>query len=71
MPVFNRTTWLDEVVEHTSKAFLGLTMNCCKCHDHKYDPLPQTDYYRLRAFFEPYQLRQEQVPGDAGAACAR
>src|SRR5215831_5274568 len=31
--LFNRTTWLDEVVEHTSKAFLGLTLNCTKCHD--------------------------------------
>jgi hypothetical protein len=63
--LFNRTTWLDELIEHTSKAFLGLTMNCCKCHDHKYDPLTQTDYYRLRAFFEPYQLRLEQAPGEA------
>jgi hypothetical protein len=61
--IFNRNTWLDEVVEHTSKAFLGLTINCSKCHDHKYDPIRQTDYYRLRAFFEPYQVRLEQVPG--------
>jgi hypothetical protein len=62
---FNRTTWLDETVEHTAKAFLGLTLNCCKCHDHKYDPLPQADFYRFRAFFEPYQVRMEQVPGEA------
>ena len=33
---FNRTTWLDETIEHTAKAFLGLTVNCAKCHDHKY-----------------------------------
>ncbi|MDX1944252.1 MAG: DUF1549 domain-containing protein [Pirellulaceae bacterium] len=62
---FNRNTWLDETVEHTSKAFLGLTLNCAKCHDHKYDPLAQTDYYRMRAFFEPYQVRLDQVPGEA------
>jgi hypothetical protein len=62
--IFNRTTWLDETVEHTAKAFLGLTLNCAKCHDHKYDPLRQADYYRFRAFFEPYQLRTEQVPGE-------
>ncbi len=61
---FNRTTWLDETVEHTSKAFLGLTFNCGKCHDHKYDPLSQVEYYRLRAFFEPYQVRTDLVPGE-------
>jgi hypothetical protein len=66
--LFNRTTWLDEAIEHTSKAFLGLTLNCTKCHDHKYDPLAQADYYRFRAFFEPYQLRTEQVPGEADYA---
>src|SRR5207244_2235571 len=44
-------------------AFLGLTLNCCRCHDHKYDPFAQADYYRFRAFFEPYQLRLEQAPG--------
>ena len=59
---FNRTSWLDETVEHASKAMLGLTMNCCKCHDHKYDPISQEDYYRFRAIFEPYQIRTEMVP---------
>jgi hypothetical protein len=62
--IFNRTTWLDEVVEHTAKGFLGLTFNCAKCHDHKYDPVRQADYYRFRAFFEPYQIRTDQVPGE-------
>ena len=61
---FNRNTWLDETVEHTGKAFLGLTLNCAKCHDHKYDPIAQVDYYRFRAFFEPYQVRTDQVPGE-------
>jgi mono/diheme cytochrome c family protein len=60
---FNRNSWLDEVVEHTSKSFLGLTINCARCHDHKYDPIAQQDYYRMRAFFEPYQLRTDMVPG--------
>ena len=61
--LFNRTTWMDDVVEHTSKAFLGLTMNCAKCHDHKYDPLTHTDYYAMRAIFEPYHARLDELPG--------
>ncbi|MBY0228319.1 MAG: DUF1549 domain-containing protein, partial [Gemmataceae bacterium] len=56
---FNRNTWLEEVVEHSAKGFLGLTMNCAKCHDHKYDPIAQEDFYRFRAFFEPYQVRTD------------
>ncbi len=62
--LFNRTTWLDETIEHTSKAFMGLTFNCCKCHDHKYDAIAQADYYRFRAIFEPYQIRNDRVPGE-------
>lgn len=62
---FNRSTWLEECVEHTGKAFLGLTLNCAKCHDHKYDPIASVDYYRFRAFFEPYQVRTDMVPGEA------
>ena len=62
---FNRTGWLDGTVEHVGKGLLGLTMNCSKCHDHKYDPIQQADYYRMRAFFEPYHARQDVVPGEA------
>jgi hypothetical protein len=61
--LFNRTTWLDDTIEHTAQAFLGLTMNCAKCHDHKYDPVTQVDYYRFRAVFEPYQVRLDAWPG--------
>ncbi|MGK0187211.1 MAG: hypothetical protein ACI9R3_002997 [Verrucomicrobiales bacterium] len=61
--LFNRTTWLDSTIEHTSKAFLGLTINCAKCHDHKFDPISQVDYYRMRAIFEPHQVRLDAAPG--------
>jgi len=61
--LFNRTTWLDDTSEHTGKAFLGLTINCAKCHDHKFDPISQVDYYRFRAIFEPHQIRLDAVPG--------
>src|SRR5262249_2626171 len=62
--LFNRTTCLDEVIEHTGRGFLGLTCNCAKCHDHKYDPIKQADYYAFRAIFEPYQLRTDLLPGE-------
>ncbi|MEX0978942.1 MAG: DUF1553 domain-containing protein [Pirellulales bacterium] len=39
-------------------------MNCAKCHDHKYDPIEQADFYRMRAFFEPYHVRNDVVPGE-------
>jgi hypothetical protein len=63
--IFNHNSWMEEVVEHTSKAFLGVTLNCARCHDHKYDPFKQQDYYRFRAFFEPYQVRTDMVAGEA------
>ena len=62
---WNYETWKKDLVEHTGKAFLGLTLNCCQCHDHKYDPFSQEEYFRFRAFFEPLELRHDRVPGEA------
>ena len=42
---------LDDIMVSTGAAFLGLTLGCARCHDHKFDPLPQADYYRTLAFF--------------------
>ena len=63
--MFNRNVWLQDTVEYTSTAFLGVTLKCARCHNHKYDPIPQTDYYRFRAFFEPHDVRTDRVPGEA------
>lgn len=42
---------LDDIVSTTSQVFLGLTLNCARCHEHKIDPIPHEDYYRFMAFF--------------------
>ncbi|MCY2964532.1 MAG: DUF1549 domain-containing protein, partial [Planctomycetota bacterium] len=60
---FNRNVWLDATIEHTSKAFLGTTLNCARCHDHMYDPITQPEYYQFRAFFESHDVRTDRVPG--------
>jgi len=62
---WNYNNWMRDNVEHTAKAFLGLTLNCCHCHDHKYDPVTHEEYFRFRAVFEPLEIRHERWPGDA------
>lgn len=61
---WNYNTWMKDSVEHTGKAFLALTLNCCHCHDHKYDPITQEEYFRFRAFFEPIEIRQDRAAGE-------
>ncbi|HZW32427.1 MAG TPA: PSD1 and planctomycete cytochrome C domain-containing protein [Isosphaeraceae bacterium] len=61
---WNYNSWMKDNVEHVGKAFLGLTINCAHCHDHKYDPITQEDYFAFRACFEPLELRHDRVPGE-------
>lgn len=65
---FNRNVWLQDTVEHVSAGFLGITLKCARCHDHKYDPIAQEEYYRFRAFFEPYDVRLDPAPGEPDPA---
>lgn len=54
---------LDDIVSTTGQAFLGLTVGCARCHDHKIDPFPQKNYYQLLAFFAdvtPYALPRDR-----------
>ena len=52
---------LDDIVSATGSAFLALTIGCARCHDHKYDPIAQRDYYRLVGFFLPGSARDRQI----------
>ncbi len=61
--MFDRNVVLKDTVDYTAMAFLGITLKCARCHTHKYDPITHEDYYRFRAFFEPYDVRTDRVPG--------
>lgn len=53
-----------ETLKTVSTALLGLSVGCAQCHDHRYDPISQVDYYRLRAIFEPaWNLAEWRAPG--------
>ncbi len=54
-----RQNTLDDMTDTAGLAFLGMTIACARCHDHKFEPIPQTDYYRLQAFFAPAQFRAD------------
>ena len=54
---------LEDMVDTTSSAFLGLTVKCARCHDHKFDPIQQTDYYRIASFFWAGYMGQANLGG--------
>lgn len=57
-PVVDRFDQLDDVVRAVSTTFLGLTVNCARCHNHKFEPLSQIDYARMLAVFAPLERPQ-------------
>src|SRR5262249_31769333 len=52
-----------DTIQIVTSSLMGLTVGCAQCHNHKYDPIPQTDYYRLRAVLEPgYDTKNWRPP---------
>lgn len=62
--LLSREKWMQDTVEHTFQAFQGVTLGCAKCHDHMFDPILQTDYYQVRAIFEPHHVRTDKLPNE-------
>jgi len=61
-PQLGRRDYLNDVVGVTGSVFLGVSLRCARCHDHKYDPLPTRDYYRIEAFFAPLTVSVADMP---------
>ena len=63
MSVFKETRqlWLDDVTDSVGQAFLAHAMQCAKCHDHKFDPVPTRDYYGIMAVFSTTQLAERKA----------
>ena len=55
------TTILNDITDTTADVFLGLGLQCARCHDHKFDPILQKDYFRLQAFLAPILPREDLV----------
>jgi mono/diheme cytochrome c family protein len=56
-----RADELHDIVSTTGSAFLGLTVGCARCHNHKFDPIPQTDYFAMKAVFEGVQHGERKL----------
>ncbi len=65
----NRLDAVDDLVTTTSLTFMGMTVGCARCHNHKFDPIPQRDYYRIQSIFYPTtSVDHALVPADDVAA---
>jgi len=65
IPEAKRQTELSEITGTVGSVFLGLTIGCARCHDHKYDAIPSTDYYRLQSFFTASELTDVPIATQA------
>jgi hypothetical protein len=57
-----RQMFLDDVTNAVGVTFLGITLGCARCHDHKFDPVPTRDYYRMQAIFATTEFARPKVP---------
>src|SRR5262249_40176107 len=55
---------LDDIISATGHTFLGLTINCARCHDHKFDPISQKDYYSFQAILAGVQHTERELKAD-------
>jgi hypothetical protein len=63
-----RADELDEIVQNVTSVFLGLTVGCARCHDHKFDPVPTADYYRIAAVFSGVKFGDRPLESAADAS---
>ena len=57
-----RANELDDMINTTGTVFLGLTTGCARCHNHKFDPISQQDYYALKGIFEGVKHADRNLP---------
>ena len=57
---------MDDQIDVTGRAFLGLTLACARCHDHKFDPIPTADYYSLGGIFSSSHILSKLTPKGQG-----
>ncbi|MEY3458420.1 MAG: hypothetical protein RL215_1577 [Planctomycetota bacterium] len=68
LTLMQRQNELDDIISTTASAVLGLTLGCARCHNHKFDPIRQTDYYAVQAVFAGVQHGERNLPPSAEAA---
>jgi Protein of unknown function (DUF1553)/Protein of unknown function (DUF1549) len=62
---------LEDVIGVVGQTFLGLTLNCARCHSHKFDPIPHEEYYRIKAVFEGVRHGERDLPGGGKSYAGR